>query len=192
MTRIFLSLAILANIAMIASLILGLRIGDPMTLNGRDTVVNARIGSHMLIGLGALTSTTLVHAILLTYFMGTGRWLEETSAAYSLPRDWHRLNQRIKYSTLPGIVTCFLLVLATGCFGAVADPATALSLEPSLGISDSTLHFSFAVFTWLVNVAVNFTQYIAIARNSAIVEAVLAEVRRIRIENGLPVEATPL
>jgi hypothetical protein len=45
-----------------------------------------------------------------------------------------------------------------------------------------------AIATWLVNLTVNFTQYIRIARNSMIVEAVLAEVRRIRIERGLPVD----
>jgi len=45
-----------------------------------------------------------------------------------------------------------------------------------------------AIATWCVNLLVNFTQYFRIAGNSAIVEAVLAEVRRIRLERGLPVD----
>jgi hypothetical protein len=45
-----------------------------------------------------------------------------------------------------------------------------------------------AVLTWIVTMMINFTQYIAIARNSAVVEGVLAEVRRIRLERGLPVD----
>ena len=188
MKRIFLTLAALANVSMLAAFILGLRVGDPMTLGGLDPEVNSKIGTHLLIGLAALTSVTLVHALLFTYFMGTGRWLEETSHAYSLPKDYFRQNQKLKYGILPGIMVTFLMVMATGCLGAVADPATAVSLMDSTGISDSALHFGMAIATWLVNLTVNFTQYIRIARNSMIVEAVLAEVRRIRIERGLPVD----
>jgi len=188
MKRIFLTLAVLANVSMLAALILGLQVGDPMTMGGLDPDVNSRIGTHILIGLAALTSVTLVHALLFTYFMGTGRWLEETSQAYSLGNAYFQRNQKLKYGILPGIFLTFLMVMATGCFGAVADPATAVSLVQTTGISDSTLHFAMAITTWFVNLIVNFTQYIRIAKNSVIVEAVLAEVRRIRIERGLPVD----
>ena len=188
MKRIFLTLAILANIIMIIAMVLGLQVGDPMLANGRDPEVNHRIGTHILIGLGAFTGTTMVHALIFTYFMGTSRWIEETSAAYSLSGDFHRRNQKIKYGILPGILISFLMILATGCFGAIADPATAVELGSKFGVSDSTIHFAAAVSTWLVTLIVNFTQYIAIARNSAIVEGVLTEVRRIRTERGLPTE----
>jgi hypothetical protein len=186
--RIFLTLAILANITMLIAMTLGLQVGDPMKSGGLDPEVNSRIGTHILIGLGALTSTTMVHALIFTYFMGTGRWLEETSAAYSLPQEWYQHNQKIKYGILPGIMISFLMILATGCFGAVADPATAVSLEGVFGMSDSTLHFSMALLTWLITMMIQFTQYVAISRNSAVVEGVLGEVRRIRMERGLPVE----
>lgn len=186
--RIFLTLAVFANIAMLVALVLGLLVGDPMKSNGLDPEVNARLGTHILIGLGALTGTTMVHALIFTYFMGTGRWLEETSAAYSLADDWYQKNQKIKYGILPGIMISFLMILATGCFGAVADPATAVSLKKVTGISDSTLHFSMAVLTWLITLMINVTQYVAIGRNTMVVEGVLGEVRRIRLERGLPVD----
>ena len=186
--RIFLTLAVLANIALLIAFVLGWQVGDPMTLGGRDPAVNIRIGTHLLVGLGALTSATMVHALLLTYFMGTGRWIEETSQAYSLSDRWYRQNQRAKYSILPGILISFLMLVVTGSLGAVADPATAVSLEKSLGINDSTLHFGAAVCAWIVNLVVNMTQYFAIATNSAIVEGVLSDVRRIRVEKGLPVD----
>ena len=188
MKRIFLTLAILANIIMIIAMVLGLQVGDPMLANGRDPEVNHRIGTHILIGLGALTGTTMVHALIFTYFMGTGRWIEETSMAYSLSGDFYLRNQKIKYGILPGILISFLMILATGCFGAIADPATAVELGSKFGVSDSTIHFGVAVSTGLVTLIVNFTQYIAIARNSAVVEGVLAEVRRIRLDRGLPVD----
>jgi hypothetical protein len=186
--RIFLTLAVLANVTMLISLVLGLQIGDPLTAGGLDPAVNRRIGTHILIGLGALTGTMMVHALIFTYFMGTGRWLEETSSAYKLAPQWYQQNQKIKYGVLPGILISFLMVIATGSFGAIADPATAASLEKVFGIPDASLHFGMAVSTWMVTMIINFTQYFAIAGNSAIVDGVLAEVRRIRIERGLPVD----
>ncbi len=188
MKRIFLTLAVLANITLLIGFVLGWQVGDPMKLNGHDPEVNHRIGTHLLVGLGALTSATMVHALLFTYFMGTGRWIEETSQAYSLPDSWYRHNQRIKYGILPGIFIGFLLLVATGALGAVADPATIASLQKTVGINDSTLHFSAAVCAWIANIVINMTQYFAITKNSAIVEGVLAEVRRIRLEKGLPVD----
>ncbi len=186
--RIFLTLAVLANIILLIAFVLGWQVGDPMKLHGLDPEVNHRIGTHLLVGLGALTSATMVHALLFTYFMGTGRWIEETSKAYSLPDSWYRQSQRTKYRILPGIFVGFLLLIATGSLGAVADPATTASLQNVLGVSDSTLHFAAAVGAWIVNIIVNVTQYFAIMKNSAIVEGVLAEVRRIRLEKGLPVD----
>lgn len=188
MKRIFLTLSLAAHLTVLCALILGVRVGDPMTAGGLDPEINSRIGTHMLIGLAALTCTTMVHALQFTYFMGTGRWIEETSIAYSLAPEWHQTNQRIKYGMLPGICVSFLLIVATGCFGAVADPATPVTLEPLLKLSDSTLHFLIAGLTWFVTGIVNVLQYVAISRNSVIVEGVLAEVRRIRLERGLPVE----
>ncbi len=188
MKRIFLTLAVLANLTLLIAFVLGWQVGDAKFLNGLDPEVNQRIGTHLLVGLGALTSATMAHALLLTYFMGTGRWIEETSRAYKLSGEWYRQNQRTKYGILPGILVSFLMLIVTGSLGAVADPATAASLERTLSINDSTLHFSAAVCTGMVNLIVNLTQYFAISKNSAIVEGVLAEVRRIRIEKGLPVD----
>jgi hypothetical protein len=45
-----------------------------------------------------------------------------------------------------------------------------------------------ALLTWLITMMIQFTQYVAISRNSAVVEGVLGEVRRIRTERGLPVD----
>lgn len=187
MKRIFLTLSVLAHISLCAAMILGLQVGDPMTLGGRDPLVNARIGSHMLIGLGALTGITMVHALVFTWFMGTGRWIEESSRAYGLSEDYYKRSQKLKYAVLPGIMISFLMVLGTGCLGAVADPATVTSLQAVTGVSDSTLHFTAAISTWVANVLINLMQYFRISGNSAIIESVLMEVRRIRLERGLPV-----
>ncbi|MDB4638213.1 hypothetical protein OAF24_04875, partial [bacterium] len=76
MSRIFSSLCVVSTILLIVALVLGLNIDDAKELSSRGAVSN-----HMLMALAALVFALLVHAILLTYFMGTGRWLEETSNA---------------------------------------------------------------------------------------------------------------
>ncbi|MBS0265896.1 MAG: hypothetical protein JSS02_28455, partial [Planctomycetes bacterium] len=81
MTRIFLSLAIFTSVGLFVALGLGLAIGDATQ---RDLAVQSRVTVHMLTGAAALVFSMLVHALVVTYFMGTGRWLEETCNAYKL------------------------------------------------------------------------------------------------------------
>jgi hypothetical protein len=182
--RIFLTLALLANLSLLLAIVFGFQIGGAQKL---DPITQGRVSTHMLVGLAALTFATLVHAILLTYFMGTGRWLEETSRAYQLDQGWHQQNQKIKYRTILGMTACLGLLIATGAAGAAADPATPASLDGVLGLKGSTIHYFTAIFTSMVNLLVNAVEFFAIAQNTAIIEGVLAEVRRIRIDRGLPV-----
>lgn len=181
MKRIFVTLAVCATALLILTIVLGLNIGDATSAEAQG-----QISQHMLIGMGALTFGILVHAISLTYFMGTGRWIEETSNAYGLGEELYNRSQKIKYGTLPGLTICVGLLIATGAFGAVADPATQISLDGFLGMSGATIHFAIAVTTAVVNMLTNFSQFVAISKNSQVVESVLAEVRRIRTERGLP------
>lgn len=184
MKRIFLTLTLVATACLVVAVVLGLNIGDAKVA---DRETQSRISTHMLVGLGTLTFATLVHAISLTYFMGTGRWIEETSNAYSLPESFYKQNQKIKYGTLPGMTLCIVLLIVTGAMGAVADPATPVSLDGTLGMTGAQIHFFTAVGTAIINLAVNFTQFVAISRNTRVVESVLEEVHRIREERGLPV-----
>jgi hypothetical protein len=183
--RIFLTLSVLSVLLLSVAAGLGILIDDPTVL---DADVQGAVNVHMLTGLAALTFSTLLHAILFTYFMGTGRWIEETSAAYKLSAEWYLRNQRLKYRTLPGVITCMALIITTGALGAAADPASPVSLDGVAGVSGSTLHFVVAMITVLTNAVVHFTEYTAISRNMQVIEGVLGEVRRMRQERGLPVD----
>jgi hypothetical protein len=185
MNRIFLPLCGVSTICLVAAFVLGLQIDDPKVL---DRSVQAGVQYHFLTALAALCFATLVHAIVLTYFMGTGRWLEETSQAYRLPPDFYAEQQRTKYRLIPAMVSCFLLLLTTGAFGAAADPGSPVQFSGWWGLSPSTWHLSFAIATLTINLAVNYWEYVALFRNGEIIAAVLAEVRRIRIEKGLAVD----
>ncbi|MFO1045445.1 MAG: hypothetical protein U0941_27005 [Planctomycetaceae bacterium] len=184
MVRIFLPLALLSTVTLVITLALGLSIDDPKVAT---KAVQAGVQYHFLTALSSLCFATLVHAIVLTYFMGTGRWIEETSNAYRLPENFYQRNQQIKYRTIPAMVFAFLLLLFTGALGAAADPASPMQLTGWLGLAPSTLHLICAISALLINVAVNYLEFQALERNGEIVEQVLNEVRRIRVEKGLAV-----
>lgn len=180
MTRIFTTLAILSHLVLAAAFLLGWNIGDA---TGRDPL----IPYHFLTGLGAVVFAMLVHSIVLTYFMGTGRWLEETSQAYHLSPEWRQKSQSLKYRTIPAMVVCMLLLIVTGAFGAAADPASPVGFQGWFGLSGGTIHMLMGILTWGVHAAVNLYEYSSLERNGVIVNSVLGEVRRIRLERGLEV-----
>jgi hypothetical protein len=176
-SRIFLTLSIIANGALATTLVLGWRIGDPASM---APGARAAVTWHMLTALAAALLVLLVHAVALTYFMGTGRWLEETSTAYRLGSEPRTANIRLKYRVIPGMLACMVLVVLTGAFGAMADPAANVP-RPSA----ASTHFALALVTLLANLFVSWVEQRAIAQNGALVDAVVGRVGEIRRERGL-------
>jgi hypothetical protein len=147
--------------------------------------VQRHLGYHLLAGMGAVVFAVLVHSIVLTYFMGTGRWLEETTRAYRLPSRWIEESRMLKHRTMPLMALCLLSLIATAAFGAAADPASPVGFKGWLGIAPESWHFSVALGTWGFNLMVNFWEYAVLHRHGGLVNEALAEVRRIRQERGL-------
>ena len=186
MVRIFLPLSFLSAVSLITAMTLGLMIDDP---KARTLAAQASVQYHFLGALAALVFATLVHAIVFTYFMGTGRWIEETSSAYRLGPDFHTRSTTIKYRVFPLIVLSFLMLLATGAFGAAADPASPMQSKGISGFSAANVHLIVALTTIAVNLFASWFEFRSLERNGEIVDQVLAEVKRIRVQKGLPVEA---
>jgi hypothetical protein len=182
--RIFLPLSLLSAVSLIVAMTLGLSIDNPKVL---DKAVQAGVQYHFLSALAALVFATLVHAIVLTYFMGTGRWIEETSTAYRLSPELYERSKSIKYRTIPAMVGCFVLLVFTGALGAAADPAAPMQWRGVWGVSAATIHLTAALVTILANFAVNYLEFRALERHSEIVDEVLAQVRQIRLDKGLAV-----
>ena len=103
-----------------AAFLLGLLIGDPRVA---DVQVQAEVSAHFLTAVGALVFAALVHAIVLTYFMGTGRWIEETGNSYPLPAGLREDCRRLKYRVIPSMAACLVLLILAGATGAASDPA---------------------------------------------------------------------
>lgn len=184
MKRIFLTLTIVSLIFLVAAFVLGAMIGDP---RARDPGTQSLIGWHIHVAMGALVFAALVHALVLTYFMGTGRWIEETSQAYRLPAVFQEENRAIKYRTIPAMAGCLTMLVFTGALGSMADPATGGRFQGMLGMTPATTHLVAAAITLTATLVVNYWEYLALHRNSELVDQILAEVRRIRNEKGLPV-----
>jgi hypothetical protein len=183
--RIFLPLAFVSTASLLVAMGLGLAIDDPKV---RSEAVQAGVQYHFLAALAALVFATLVHAIVLTYFMGTGRWLEETSSAYRLDPRLHARSQTIKYRTIPFMVLCFVMLIVTGAFGAAADPASPMQAKGWGGYSAGTIHLILACSTIAANLFVNWLEFRALEQNGDLIDEALAEVRRIRLEKGLAVD----
>lgn len=184
MKRIFTTLAIFSTLLLLATYVLGWMIDDPRDLSDGG----ASVRWHFLTGVGGLMFAALVHAIVLTYFMGTGRWLEETTQAYKLEDSWTSTNRAIKYRTLPWMAGALLMLILAGAFGAIADPASPAGADGFGGISAALMHNLVASFALAANVVINLVEYNSIARNTELIEGVLTEVHRIRRERGLPIE----
>ena len=184
MTRIFLTLAACSTLALFVALWLGLAIGDATV---RETAVQSRVAVHFLTGVAALVLAIMVHALVITYFMGTGRWLEETCAAYHLGAAWQVTSQSLKWRLYPALVGSLVLLIATGALGGAADPASAVGFQGIGPLSAALVHRYAAIVALVVNAAVNGLEYQVLRRNGILVNDVLAQVRRIRVERGLEV-----
>ena len=169
MNRIFAVVATFANAALLLTFWLGWSIDDAGSLDEADRVV---FSWHFLTAIGVTILVMLVHAIVLTWFMGTGRWIEETSEAYRMPPDLREKNIRLKYRVIPGMVTCFILVIATGSLGAIADPASHVSLDGA-----ATIHMWLALVTITGNIIVSYIEYAVVRENQTIVDAVWTNVQ---------------
>jgi hypothetical protein len=175
--RIFLTLAIVANLGLGVAVWYGLGIRDH---TADLAVIKHSVSMHLLVALGASLLVLMLHAVVLTYFMGTGRWLEDTLAAYKLDERFRSQNIGLKYRAIPGMIACMLLIILTGAFGASADP-----LPKAESSMTSTIHFTLAMATVFLNLLVSWIEYQAIATNGRVVAEVVADVKRIRKERGL-------
>ena len=88
MKRIFLTLALISTALLMAAFVMGMTIDDPKV---QTEEVAAAVNLHMGTAMFALIGVAMVHSLALTYFMGTGRWMEETTRAYHLILEHRRI-----------------------------------------------------------------------------------------------------
>jgi hypothetical protein len=183
MGRIFTTLAVASWALMAAALSIGLGMGDLYTDVEAQRAPWASV--HRLTGLAAALAVVLVASIVITYFIGTGRWCREVVEAYGLDAEFIRRSRRLKQRAFPWSLSAMLAVVGLSALGAAGDPMAALANGPRW--AELHLIASMAGMAW---VAIAFYAcWHHVQANQQIIRDVVAEVTRIRRERGLPVES---
>jgi hypothetical protein len=173
MAHLFIILASLNALALTATFLVGLI----SKFGGVDLLV-----VHFTLGLFTAIGTLLVHCIIFTYFLGTGRWVKEVGMAYDLPDELPRRTRELKRSSFPPALFAMLITIAAAAAGA----------GQQVEVWPWWLHLMLAVATLAINLWAFFAEYRDVSLNSAVLDAVLVEVDRIRAERGLPTNAEAL
>ncbi len=181
MTRIFTTLAALLSLALVTAFGVGL-----YTMSLPDTTLPEKMYKnevylvHFTLGLFTALGALLVHCIIFTYFLGTGRWVKEVGLAYSLPDvNYPKLTRELKRTAFPPALFAMLITIATAAAGAGRQ----------LQVWPWGIHMTLAVLTLLINLWAFGVEYRCLSTNAAVIEGVLNEVERLRAERGLPSSA---
>lgn len=138
---------------------------------------------HFYLGLATALLALLVHCIIFTYFLGTGRWVKEVGITYRLPdHDLPRTTRELKRTVFPPALFAMLIVIATAAAGAGAQ----LQAWPWQA------HATLAGLTLLINLWAFHVELHCLRENVAVLDAVMAEVERICRESGLEPNAVRL
>jgi hypothetical protein len=174
MIRIFSVLAATNAIGLLLSFTFGmLSMMRGSLANKDDTFFNV----HFLCGLFTAVVTLLVHCMIFTYFLGTGRWVKEVTLAYDLPdAPLHKTTRELKRKTFPPALFAMLSVMAV----AAAGGGRLLQGWPY------EYHLYGAVGAIMVNGWAYYVELRSLRANDAILAGVYREVDRVRAERGLP------
>ena len=185
MNRIFTPLASIAVLLMLATLALGLFLRTGDIRDPYDQRAQSLATWHRQAGVAAGVFVVLVNSIVVTYFIGAGRWCREVVETYSLNVEFVRRSNRLKRSTFPHALASILAIVGLVALGGAADPAARVRLPPLGELSWTNIHFAAAGATICFIAYASFIQSHNIRENHAVINDVMAEVGRIRKERGL-------
>jgi hypothetical protein len=139
---------------------------------------------HRLFGVGAALVVVLISSILVTYFIGTGRWCKEVTAAYGLPVAAVERTTSLKRRTYPCAILATLAMIAVTSLGALADPLANLMRDESWVVA----HRIAAFVSIAVVAAAFYFGWVNVNENHGVIQDVMSQVKRIRQQRGLPIE----
>jgi amino acid transporter len=179
MARIFTTLAVIIILSLAATIVIGF---VSMSLEVSDARKDIFIW-HFFLGLATALIILLVHCIIFTYFLGTGRWVKEVGLAYRLPdENLPKLTRELKRGTFPPALFAMLIAIATVAAGAGAQ----LQEWPW------HIHAVLAFLTLFINLWAFRVEWRNLTTNAKVMQEVMAEVDRIRTERGLANNAEAL
>jgi amino acid permease len=129
--------------------------------------------AHMIAGIVSAVFALLVHCLIFTYFLGTGRWVKEVARAYHLPDDdMPKLTREFKRQVFPPALFAMLSVIAAVASGAGAQTAP----EGFWGLAHPIL----SVLALAINGWAYVIEYRTVAANGRVQERIMDEVERRR------------
>jgi hypothetical protein len=172
MTRIFTTLAAIVTLSIVATIGFGFW---SMALP-KDEFYKDIYLIHFCLGLFTAIAILLVHSIIFTYFLGTGRWVKEVGIAYQLPDEpLPKLTRELKRKVFPPALGAMLIGIATAAAGGGRQHSD----------WHWSIHLTLAMVTLVFNLWAFRREYHCVSTNAAVIDAVLDEVDRIRRERGL-------
>jgi hypothetical protein len=189
MKRIFVNLAVVDFVALLACFVWGM-VFSPQGWRLEDGAIAANAGLtkvvgtendssyvvHFALGLGSTIGNLGVHCLIFIYFLGTGRWVKEVALAYKLPDvPYPRLTRDLKRWTFPPALLAMSVTIVA-----------AVSGEGARREWPGWIHLALAVASLLVNLWAFRIEYRNVSTNGGVIDDVLREVDRIRAEHGLP------
>jgi hypothetical protein len=174
MPRIFSVLVALDALFLVVSYILGC---TSRLTHGVHNPETRLYWYHFLSGLTTNVLTLLVHCLIFTYFLGTGRWVKEVTLAYQLPDEpLHKMTRELKRRVFPPALYAMLFAIASGATGAAAH----------VGVWPWYYHYTLATCTLIVNFWAFRIEFQCLRANVAVLRDVLIAVDEIRTARGLP------
>jgi hypothetical protein len=179
MTRIFATLAAIVTLSLLVTIGFGFwSMALDVTVFKKDIYI-----IHFCLGLFTALAILLVHSMIFTYFLGTGRWVKEVGIAYKLPdKVLPKLTRELKREVFPAALFAMLIAIATAAAGAGRQ----------LEEWHWSVHMVLALATLAVNLWAFTVEYRCVSVNAGVIDAVLDEVDRIRAERGLTTNAEAL
>jgi hypothetical protein len=187
MTRILPMLASLSLMLYAAALALGLSIGD-LYAHPPAAATLAWRGRHMLTGIAAALAVVFVESIIVTYFIGTGRWCREVTETYGLPSADLAESTRLKRRTFPLALVGMLTVVGVGALGAASDPGTGRPDTADM----ATIHLVASLGGLCLVAWTYYRSWFNIAAQQGVIERIVAQVQQIRCERGLDDAPAPV
>ena len=166
MNRIFLGLAVTNMTLLVAAFGVGL-IGSSMP-RGPGAFWP---GLHVLFGLSATMTCLLVHSVVYTYFLGTGKWVKEVERVYGMPGRFVARSKRNKRRAFPFEFWSMMLVGGAAWLGAAAD---------TMGGHWAWWHLGMAAVAIGFNLGAHAVEYLAIVGQYRLLQEVKLEADRIR------------
>ncbi len=131
---------------------------------------------HRLLGIATALVVILVNSIVVTYFIGTGRWCREVSETYQLDAQFVAESIALKRRAIPWSVIGTTAIIVTVALGGSADPTATGRLDRESFWASA--HLTAAILAIVIVAACFYVQWIKVGDNVVVIQKIMDAVAR--------------